>query len=528
MDKLAEVFPPAGLGWYNATRAWVLMKLKRTDEALQTAQQGLIMDEDSKRIYNILGILLSVRGERELSLKAFSKAITTELAYGSMGQAATPLNNIGEVYRELFRDSMAEASWIKALQMKDGCDHILPSLNMSFLYIEQGRFLQADRVLRDFEACYAADSSRQDTEHRALLALSKGRTALHEGEFDSALALLKDAEEREQWFGKIGTDENDVRLATSIAMANALTVEVNILHDIVREKWSDTLQDLALLPQLKIRSWWLQRQARRLAVEKMDDFEDLSIRNSDTMIEYPTLGSTLAGFPTTSLRRRLNRIMETDKREGAKQHYELYLAENLLAHGSTEEALELLNRLRTSLRPIDRLAKAQVLTLLLKGWEQKRSWWSSPSLDEKTQSFLAQQELFELMPSRIRSAGLALPIVSNQYTTDGSKSGLLEKCRNLLVVRLPEVSSDLQPLARYSLRLQQGITTKEGTQVTLELLDKNTGNILSSETGTIAQNGEGTELLLNKFLTATFHHRRDPNGEPVEQLEFLEELATNG
>ncbi len=523
LDRLAKVYPPAELSWYMATRAWVLMKLKRLDEAVQAAQQGLLIDEDSKRIYNILGILLSLKGNRELSLRAFAKAAAGEMRLGSFGQAATPLNNAGEVYRELFKDSLAEASWIRALQMPDGCEHVLPSLNTSILYIDQVRFFQADRTLKDFEVCYSAQSTRQDTEHRALLALSRGRIALHIGEFDQALELLKAANEREQWFGKIGTNENDVRLAATIAMANALTAKVGALRDTVRDRWSDRLNDMAEIPQIRIRAWWLQRQARRMALEELADFEDLELRNSDTMIEYPTLGSTLAGFPVKSLERRINRLLESDDRGPAKDHYRLYFAWNLMHHGKTARALPLLVELRKTLRPIDRLARAEVLTLLLKAEAANSSWWRSKTLDEKRDSLRTREELFELLPSRFRSADLSLPVISNLSSTEGTRGDLAKKVRKSLALRLPEADADEQPASNYVLKI---VESKGEKNLTVSLIRKadNMLTILANESGTISSDGTGYEALVNKFTAAVFHHRKDLPGELVPKLELFDEI----
>ena len=179
------------MNWLPGSKAWVLMKMGRIKEAIKVSKKGLIEGAEPRRTWNILGILLSMQGQREQSLKAFRQAIISEMM--SSRQAATPLNNSGEVYRELFRDAEAELAWIKALEMSDGCEHVLPSLNLAHSYIEQLRLFQAERTLNDFEACFKKSADREDSEHRTLLALAKGKIALRKNNIELADQLFQTA-----------------------------------------------------------------------------------------------------------------------------------------------------------------------------------------------------------------------------------------------------------------------------------------------------------------------------------------------
>ena len=167
--------------WYPGTRSWVLMKLGRLDEAIKVAKLGALSSLESGRALNMLGILYSMKGEREQSLAVFKKAIEYELSLGSEGEPATPLNNSGEVYKEAYQDDRAESSWLKAISLPDGCEHVLPSLNLAVLYIDQLNFKGAKRAIDSFESCVAQFPLRNGEEHRAFVQFARGRIDMHTG-----------------------------------------------------------------------------------------------------------------------------------------------------------------------------------------------------------------------------------------------------------------------------------------------------------------------------------------------------------
>jgi tetratricopeptide (TPR) repeat protein len=508
--------------WYPGTRAWVLMKLKRLDEAIMVAQAGLLQQADPRRTYNILGILLSVKGQRELSLKAFQQAIAAEVSLGSMGQVATPLNNAGEVYRELFRDELAEASWLRSTRLPDGCDHILPSLNLSILYIDETRFFQADRVLSDFQACYAQQAEREDTEHRALLALARGKIALRTGHVDDALSSLTSAMERQQWFGKIGTNEDDVRFASVIALSQALAAKAATLKDKVHDSTAEALKDELEIPLLNVRSWWLNRQARNQGEKEMADFEDLYIRNTDTMLEYPTLGSLFRGYPVASFRKRISRMEQEDSRKGAQPYYHLYLAENLAANGEYTEALELLKKVRASFRPIDRLAMSQTIKDELLVRAALHHFWQQPTHDEIVENIRDREELYGILPAQIRYSDLSLPVTTTYLGSDPADTQELRELRDAIDRRFEEFSGELRSVPRYELRFSRNRAVTDGKQITIELFDKTRNSLRASQTGSIKPDGDGRADLLNKFIAAVFTHKVDPPAEPVPKLDLVE------
>ena len=509
--------------WYPGTRAWVLMKLTRTDEAIRTAQAGLLRGAEPGRTYNILGILLSLKGNLQLSLKAFAEAIRAEVEQGSDGQVSTPLNNIGEVYRELFADDLAEACWLKAVQFPDGCDHILPSLNLSILLVDELRLFAAERVLNDFEACFASHANRQDTEHRTLLALGRGRIALHSGNADRAADLLSFAGEQEQWFGKIGTKENDARFAVTIGLAQALSARMSVLRDQEYQSVFDDAKSMVARLWLRLRIWWLNRRAREISLDELADFEDLSIRHTDSMIEYPTLGRMVSGFPMRAFQRRISRMIDTDQRKASHPFYQLYLALNLAAHGEDERAAAILQRVLKSLRPVDRLARAEALAQLIEVQERNSAWWKGTIREEAEEIIKRKEELFALLPSQLRYRDLTLPIsLSLDADNDDDREKLRTLAEELLSVRFELAPAFYRDNARYRLTLSYRTeSAEEKKKLALALVDRSTNSRTASLAEFTTLSGEERKEIINKFIASAFSHTVDPPGEPLPEVELL-------
>ncbi len=514
--------------WYPGTRAWVLMKLKRVDEAVRVAQWGLFEGADQARTFNILGILLSLKGNREDSLTAFSQAIRAELRLGSLGQAGTPLNNSGEVYRELFSDDLAEASWLKALQMPDGCDHILPSLNLAILYGDQLRFFQAERVLADFRACFSANSLRSDTEHRGLLALAEGRLAMRTGDPVSAVQMLNAALEREQWFGKIGTNENDLRFAATVTMAQALEAQAAVLSDRATESVLERARSLVLAPWSRIRAWWYKRRAREVALDELSDFEDMFVRNTDTMLEYPTLGVAATGFPVRAFERRTREMLKTDSRKEAAPFYQLYLGTNLLAHGKTDSAIKTIRSAFASFRAIDRLARAESLARLALALEQKHAgWFHFPTSEEKLELIRTKEELFLNLPSHVRNYDLRLPVAVARPADDKALSSQAEEVLDELISgRFEQAPDEFSPTVRFVLSVREdrtGDTISDILPITVSLKRGGEDSAIAEIAGDVSANGEGRAKLVNQFIDRVFRHRVDPPPAPLPKLSMFSE-----
>jgi len=336
--------------WYPATRAWVLMKLGRLEEAITTARVGLLSPAESGRTLNMLGILLSMHGEPDAALKVFQDAIQYELALGAGGQPATPLNNSGEVYKEMFLEDRAEGAWSRAKNLPDGCEHVLPSLNLSLLYIDHLALKSAAESISSFLQCFSQYTLRNGEEHQALVHLARGRIALHSGHLVQAIDFLEQALDEVQWFGKIGTNELDLRSGAMVSLAQALEFRNNQLRltsGITSLAWVTSLRERALN---SVRIWWLRRRSLQVLIEDLKNFEDLRIRNTDSLLEYPTLGTLLTSLPASTFARRIGQEDDRDKRQESDIYYRAYKAENTLARGNEQGGKKQLDALLSEAR----------------------------------------------------------------------------------------------------------------------------------------------------------------------------------
>jgi len=504
---------------YPGTRAWVLMKLKQVDDAIRVAQAGLMRGAETGRTFNILGILMSVKHSRQLSLDAFAKAIQAERALGQFGQPATPLNNAGEVYREMFQDDLAEASWVQALSYDDGCDHILPSLNLAVLYMDELRLFQAERVLDDFAACFAAKSIRSDTEHRALLAMARGRLALRKGDPENAIELLTQALERQQWFGKIGTNANDVQFSVLLTLAQASVAQAAVLSDRIYPSVAQAAKAQALVPWLKFRGWWLNRRARNLAIDELDEVEDLEIRNTDTMLEYPTLGIGLSGLPYRALKTKIKRMLEEDNRRTAGAYYDLYLGTNLLGSSKESAALVKFSKAQEVFREIDRMARAELIAQTLRARRDSRWFWSSGSEREQRQDARMINELFALLPSHVRYYDFKLPVVVRRAEAEND---LTQELTELLIsTRFEQHLDGPNSAAKYRLVVNQHDRGPGEYDLHIHLEDRTKGLVIAQLSKTITNSDEELAELTNAFVDKVFSHRSDPPPTPLPKLEIL-------
>lgn len=314
--------------WYSGSRSWILMKLGKIQEAIRVARQGLLAGSETGRTLNMLGILLSMDDQPQESLEIFRQAIAYEFSQGIEGQPATPLNNAGEVYKEIFDDVKAESTFLRATILPDGCEHVLPSLNLTLLYIEQLKTDAALSTLDAFQRCVAQFPLRNNEEHAALVNLARGRIDLHTGNVERAIKRFEAALQGTQWFGKIGTNQNDLQVAATISLAQALLRQNNLLKLHVATSWKEWIEQERLRAENSLRAWWLMRRARQMLVADLNDIEDLAIRNTDSLLEYPTLGEVLGGLSNSALSRRIAAQRAKDSRTVASNFYDAYLAEN--------------------------------------------------------------------------------------------------------------------------------------------------------------------------------------------------------
>jgi tetratricopeptide (TPR) repeat protein len=387
--------------WYPGARSWVLMKLGRIQEAIKTAREGLLVGAESGRTLNMLGILLSMNDQPQESLEIFRQAIAYEFSQGTDGQPATPLNNAGEVYKEIFDDVKAESTFLRATSLPDGCEHVLPSLNLTLLYIEQLKTDAALSTMDAFQRCIAQFPLRNNEEHAALVNLARGRVDLHTGNVGRAIKRFETALQGTQWFGKIGTNQDDLVVAATISLAQALMRQNNLLRFHQAESWGEWFAQKETIASNSVRAWWLLRRARQILIEDLHDIEDLTIRNTDSLLEYPTLGEALAGLSSSALSRRIEGQRGKDARAIAGVFYDAYLAENersWLFSGAANEKYE--SVMQRSREGFDTLLKIHTTLRRM----------SSLSPDSERYRELAYRVFYTAAP-QLRNYGFQLPVV---------------------------------------------------------------------------------------------------------------------
>lgn len=395
--------------WVTSSEAWILLKINRVEEAINIIEADLKKNPDNfGNNSNVLGILYSMVGKRKESIEVLNRSINHEFSRGITGNPATPLNNIGEVYKEIFIEDKSEESFLRATKLPDGCEHVLPSLNMALIRISQLRFLEAEQSLINFEACFAQYPLRNGEEHKALLQLVRARIALHNGDADYALKELQIASSRQQWFGKIGTTVNDFRAATYSTFGRALKIKNNHLKFKIHNSVAEFLKTQLEIIENKFKSYWFNRRARQILSEDLNYFEDLYIRHTDSFLEYPTLADTTSGFRAQTLRKRILKEIAKDDRAPARKFYESYLAiqkaKSLFGGGA--ENIKKLNELISSLRhKKDALLKLELMLALLLNTKEGSNRYLELS-----------SKIYEEHKSALYNAGLKLPVNTSNIT----------------------------------------------------------------------------------------------------------------
>jgi Tfp pilus assembly protein PilF len=389
--------------WLASSKSWVLMKLGRVKEAIKIMQSSLDSTENRGRSLNMLGILFSVDDQPEEAIKIFEQAVKWEKLLGPYGHAATPLNNAGEVYRERFRDEKAEDYWLRAKQLRDGCEHVLPSLNLAIYYMDQHRIDSAAESLDTFESCKQQYSELNDEEHSSLVNLVRGRIALSRGQLQESAVFIEQAMEKQQWFGKIGSNVEDLELAAKVSRFELIEVINNRLKFRLSESYAELLELTRQRVNNFFLKFWLGRNIRFLALE-LANFEDLKIRHTDSFLEYPKIGAILKTFPPNSALKRIAAEESKDNRQEAKNYYNLYRSEVLIAAGRKSEAEKILKGVVSSVK---RLGREELdLGLLL-----RTNYLLATLYEVGTKEYCESAIfIFNSSPFMLRNLGLILPV----------------------------------------------------------------------------------------------------------------------
>jgi hypothetical protein len=204
-----------------------------------------------------------------------------------------------------------------------------------------------------------------------------------------------------QWFGKIGTNQNDLIVATTISLSQALRRKNKIIESSLSSGVREWLANKKVILTNSLEAWWLMRRARQMLLGELHDVEDLSIRNTDSLLEYPTFGEALRGLSQSSLSRRLAKEGRDDSRAPAKLFYQLYEAESDLGWWPARATLASLDTLIERARPrYDELLRIHAILLRMRSLDR----------DSKRYQELAYR-VFLTAPAELRNYGLPLPVL---------------------------------------------------------------------------------------------------------------------
>jgi hypothetical protein len=142
------------------------------------------------------------------------------------------------------------------------------------------------------------------------------------------------------------------------------------------------------------------RKARQVLTGELSDIEDLIIRNTDSLLEYPTLGEVLSGLSRISLSRRIEQQRKDDPRGPAQVFYDEFFAESSLGFWNRTEGQALLDSVIQRARPkYDELLRTQAMLNKMKLLDP----------DSSTYQDLAYKILVQ-GPAELRNHGLGLPV----------------------------------------------------------------------------------------------------------------------
>ena len=206
--ELEKIFVPQ---WFYHTKSWNLFKLSRVKEAVEAAEKGLSVGEDPISNLNMLGILYAVNQNYEESIKNLEKAI--EIGKVLNLEHLAVINNLAEIYEELFKEQKAISLYEEVLRADANCEAFLSYINLAFLYLDFLEVGLARNTLNRYRQCVARFPFKSPKAFLPLIQLVEARIKLIEGDFDASIDLIKRVLDYDQWLGKIGTDVSDMRLS---------------------------------------------------------------------------------------------------------------------------------------------------------------------------------------------------------------------------------------------------------------------------------------------------------------------------
>jgi len=404
--------------YYISSRAWIEMKMGEIDKSIQTAQDGLFYSMNPSHILNVLGISLSINKQRKEALEIFEKAIEYEIALKEYGSPSTPLNNSGEVLREIFKEDKALYNFKKSASYPDACENILPYFNITVVNLDSLNLFQSKKALVDFNKCFSQYTLKNKEEHQVNIDLGFSRIAFHLGNIPEAIKKINSANEKQQWFGSIGTSPDDMSVAINTSLLNILKAYSHHL------KFNNfTLKEKVLNNYQRLKNYLRFKKTiknTRVTLAKLKNFEDIYIRNSDSMIEYSQLGIIFSDILPKVTKERINTEINNDIRQEAQLYYKAFLAESMINSF---------------------LNKKEGLTLAKTLIKNKRSKYDNAIIDRLKLLILSNtktknQEYYTLLfsilektPAKVLNYGIRIPVNIEDKNKKYIKNSFFEACK---------------------------------------------------------------------------------------------------
>jgi hypothetical protein len=135
-------------------------------------------------------------------------------------------------------------------------------------------------------------------------------------------------------------------------------------------------------------------------MEDLNEMEDLFVRHTDSMIDYPTFGEALSRVPRAALEARIANEEKRDRRPVSAVYYSLYRAESAAKAGRSREALSLLDSVIADARSqFDNALKLRAMLVKLGLFTESSPGYRSLAL-----------EIFRLSRPSLRNHGFKLPV----------------------------------------------------------------------------------------------------------------------
>ncbi|MCS6893052.1 MAG: hypothetical protein NZO16_00545 [Deltaproteobacteria bacterium] len=309
--------------WYASSKAWILFKLGRYDEAYSVIDKVADSFIELPNILNIRGILHGVRGDWEGAIADLKKASDIGRLIGDVDLA--PVNNLGEVYEEIFQENLAIQLYEEAIRGDKDCFGLLSYINLSLLYLDFLDVKSSTRVIQSYKKCVASFPFKSLKAYISLTNLVTARIEYIRGNFEEARRLSKWILDYEQQLGSIGTDVWDLKVAAiqTLLLANQA---LKAIQNYRVSSFTEKLKSFILKIRLFVENFLYRKELIRIMRTKLRNFEDLKIRNTDSFLFYPFLGFELVNWPSKTTMSLLINQKKRDSRELAGQYYDLYLA----------------------------------------------------------------------------------------------------------------------------------------------------------------------------------------------------------